>query len=189
MHDVSRPGQLDLQLTFMLDKEIHQSSGDRGRSVKEEGRDPEDGAFQLLQVEEEVVPVLDGQQVVVVPLQDAGVERGHVGLPAHVLGVDVRGGEVAAEDEVGLIDLGAAVAAGQDAAVSHHGAHTVVLVEDGRDFREERLEVVTDGEDVFVAGVVKVHQLANTHAVLREREVVGNVDVAEDIFPEKENSL
>lgn len=79
--------------------------------MKEEGRDPQDGSLQLLQVEEEIVPVLNGQQVIVVPLQDAGVKGGQVGLPAHVLGVDLRGGEVTAEDKVGLVDFWAAVAA------------------------------------------------------------------------------
>ena len=185
VHDVSRPGQFDLQLTLVLHKEVHQGPGHRGWGMEEEGRDPQDGVLKLLQVEEEVIPVLDGQQVVVVPLQDAGVEGGQVGLPAHVLGVDLRGGEVAAEDEVGLVDLWAAVAARQDAAVPHHRTHTVVLVEDGGGVREQGLEVVADGEDVLVAGVVKVHQLAHTHAVLREGEVVANVDVAEDVFPER----
>lgn len=185
MHDVSWPGQLDLQLTLVLHKEVHQGPGHRGRRVEEEGGDPQDGALQLLQVEEEVVSVLDGQQVVVVPLQDAGVEGGQVGLPAHVLGVDLGGGEVAAEHEVGLVDLGATVASRQDAAVAHHRADAVVLVVDGRHVRQQGLEVVADGEHVLVAGVVKVHQLADAHAVLGEGEVVGNVDVVEDVFPDK----
>lgn len=151
--------------------------------MQEEGGDPQDGSLQLLQVEEEVVPVLNGQQVVVISLQDAGVEGGHVGLPANVLGVELRGGEVAAEDEVGLVDLGAAVAASEDAAVANHGTHAIVLVEDGGALGQQGLEVVADGEDVLVAGVVKVHELAHMHAVLCEGEVVGNVDEAEDIFP------
>lgn len=156
--------------------------------MEEEGRDPQDGSLQLLQVEKEIIPVLNGQQVVVVPLQDAGVKGGQVGLPAHVLGVDLRRGEVAAEDEVGLVNLWAAVAARQDTAVSHHSTHTVVLVEDRRGVWEQGFEVVADGEDILVAGVVKVHQLADTHTVLCQGEVVGNVDVAEDIFPEKQRN-
>lgn len=120
MHDVSWPGQFDLQLAFVLHEEVHQGPGDRGRRVEEEGRDPQDRSLQLLQAEEEVVPVLNGQQVVVVALQDAGVEGGHVGLLPHVFGVDLRRGEVAAEHKVGLVDLGAALAARQDAAVAHH---------------------------------------------------------------------
>lgn len=40
-----------------------------------------------------------------------------------------------------------------------------------------------------MAGVVKVHQLAHAHTVLREGEVVGNVDVVEDFFPEKQKKL
>lgn len=36
-----------------------------------------------------------------------------------------------------------------------------------------------------MAGVVKVHQLADTHTVLCEGEVVGNVNVVENIFPEQ----
>lgn len=111
VHDVSRPGQFNLQLAFVLHEEVHQGSSYCGRGVKEEGRNPKDGALQLLQVEEEVVPVLYGQQVVVVSLQDAGIKGGQVGLPPHVFGVDLRGGEVAAEDKVGLVDFGAAVAA------------------------------------------------------------------------------
>lgn len=166
MHNVSWPGQFDLQLALMLDKKIHQGPSHCGRGMKEKGRDPQDGSLQLLQAEEEIIPVLNGKQIIVVPLQDAGVKSGQVGLHAHVLGVDLRGGEVAAEDKVSLVDLRATVAACQDAAVSHHSTHTVVLVEDGRCVREQGLEVVTDGEDVFVAGVIKVHQLANTDAVL-----------------------
>jgi len=183
VHDVSGPGQLDLQLTLVLHEEVHQGPGYRGRGMEEEGGDPQDGSLQLLQVEEEIIPVLNGQQVIVVPLQDAGVKGGEVGLLAHVLGVDLRGGEVAAEDKVGLVDLRAALAPRQDAAVAHHGADAVVLVVDGRDVRQQRLQVVADGEHVLVAGVVKVHQLADAHAVLREGEVGGNVDVGEDIFP------
>lgn len=187
MHDVSWPSQFDLQLALVLHKEVHQGPGDGGRRVEEEGRDPQDGALQLLQAEEEVVPVLNGQQVVVVALQDAGVERGQVGLLAHVFVVDLRGGEVAAEHKVGLVDLRAALAARQDAAVAHHRADAVLLVAYGRDVWEQRLEVVADGEDVLVAGVIEVHELADAHAALGEGEVAGNVDVAEDIFPEGKN--
>ena len=60
-----------------------------------------------------------------------------------------------------------------------------MFVVDGRSVWEQRFEVVADGEDVLVAGVVEVHQLADAHAVLCEGEIVGNVNVAEDIFPEK----
>ena len=88
--------------------------------MKEKGRDPQDGSLQLLQVQEEIIPVLDGQQVVVVPLQDAGVEGGQVRLPAYILGVHLRGGEVATEDKVGLVDFWATVTACQDATVAHH---------------------------------------------------------------------
>lgn len=186
VHDVSRPGQFNLQLAFVLHEEVHQGSSYCGRSVKEEGGNPKDGSLQLLQVEEEVVPVLYGQQVVIVSFQDAGVKRGQVGLPPHIFGVDLRGGKVAAEDKVGLVDFRAAVAARQDAAVPHHSTHAVVPVEDGRGVWEQGLEVVADGEHILVAGVVKVHQLAHTNAVLGEGEVVGNVDEAEDIFPEKQ---
>ncbi len=153
--------------------------------MKKEGRDPQDGSLQLLQVEEEVIPVLNGQQVIVIPLQDAGVKGGQVGLLAHVLGVHLCGSKVAAKDKVCLVDFLAAVAACQDAAVAHHRTYAVVLVVDRRSVWEQRFEVVADGEDVLVAGVVKVHQLADTHTVLCEREVVGNVNVAEDIFPGK----
>lgn len=153
--------------------------------MKEEGRDPKDGSLQLLQVEEEIIPVLNGQQVVVIPLQDAGVKGGQVGLLAYVLGVDLCGCKVASEHKVGLVNFWAAVAASQDAAVAHHRAYAVVLVADGRRVWKQGFEVVADGEDILVAGVVKVHQLADTHTVLCEGEVVGNVNVVENIFPEK----
>lgn len=136
--------------------------------MEEEGRDPQNGALKLLQIEEEVIPILYCQQVIVVSLQDAGVKRGQVGLPSHVLGVDLRWGEVATEDKVSLVNFWATVASSQDAAVTHHGTHAVMLVEDRRDVWEQGLEVVTDREDIFVAGVVKVHQLANAYAVLCE---------------------
>lgn len=151
--------------------------------MKEEGRDPQDGSLQLLQVEEEIIPVLNGQQVIVVSLQDTGVKGGQVGLLAHVLGVDLCGGKVAAEDKVGLVDFWSTVAARQDAAVAHHRAYAVMLVVDWRSVWEQGFEVVADGEDILVARVVKVHQLADAHTVLCEGEVVRNVDVVEDIFP------
>lgn len=88
--------------------------------MEEEGRDPQDGSSQLLQVQEEIIPVLNGQQVVVVPLQNARVKGGHVGLPPHIFGVNLSGGKVAPEDKVSLIDVSAAVATCQDAAVAHH---------------------------------------------------------------------
>lgn len=131
MHDVSWPGQFDLQLALVLHEEVHQGPGDCGRCVEEEGRDPQDGSLQLLQAEEEVVPVLNGQKVVVVALQDAGVKSGHVGLLSHVFRVNLRRGEVAAEHKVGLVDLGAALAARQDAAVADHRAYAVLLVVNG----------------------------------------------------------
>ncbi len=141
----------------MLHEEIDERSCDGGRRVEEESRNPEDGSIQLLQAQVEVVPVLDGQQVVVVFLQDAGVEGGQVGPAAHVATEDFGRCEVAAEDEVVAVDLRAAAAAGEDAAVTHHGAAVEALVEDGRRVRQQRLEVLADGEDVFVTGVVVVH--------------------------------
>lgn len=73
----------------------------------------------------------------------------------------------------------------QDATVANDGADTVMLVANGRSVREQRLEVVADGKNVLVAGVVEVHQLADTHAVLCEGEVAGNVNIVEDVFPVK----
>lgn len=150
--------------------------------MEEEGRDPQDGSLQLLQVEEEIIPVLNCQQVVVIPLQDTGVKGGHVGLPAHILRVDLSWCKVAAEDKVGLINFRATVAACKDAAVAYHGAHIVMPVENRRGVWEQRLKVVADGEDIFVAGVVKVHQLAHAHTILGKGEVVGDVNVAEDLL-------
>lgn len=88
--------------------------------MEEEGGDPQDGSSQLLQVEEEIIPVLNGQQVVVVPLQNAGVKGGHVGLPPHIFGVNLSGGKVAPEDKVSLINVGATVATCEDTTVAHH---------------------------------------------------------------------
>ena len=167
----------------MLHEEVHQGPGHRGRRVQEERRDPQNGSLQLLDIKEEVVPVLDGEQVVVVALQDARVKGGHVGLPAHVLVVHLRGGEVTAKHKVRLVDFIAAAAAREDAAVPHHGAHVVVLVVDRRRVWKQGLEVVADGEHVLVTGIVEMHQLTHAHAVLGEGEVVGDVDEMEDLFP------
>lgn len=147
----------------MLDEEIHQCPCDSGGRVEEKCRDPQDGAVQFLQTEEEVVPVLHGQQVVVVLLQDAGVEGGHVGPSPNVLFKDLRRCKVAAEDKVKLLDLRATARAGEDATVAHHGTDVVVFANDGRGLGEERAEVLTDGVDVLVAGVVIVHELSDPH--------------------------
>lgn len=141
----------------MLYEEIYECACDSGGRVEEKGGDPQDRAVQLLQTQEEIVSVLDGQQVVVVFLQNTGVEGGEVGPAAHVSTEDLGGREVAAEDKVILVDFRAAAAAGQDPAVAHYGAGVVALVEDGRRVRKQRPEVLTNGEDVFVTGVVVVH--------------------------------
>lgn len=177
LHDVSRPGQLHLQLPSMLHEEVHQRPCHRGRGVEEKRRDPQDRPVQLLQAQEEVVPVLHRQQIVVVLLQDARVKGGHVGPSPYVLLKDLRRRKVAPEDVVELLDLGAAARAGQDAAVADHGADVVVLVEDRRDLRQQRAEVLPDGEDVLVAGVVVVHQLPDPDGSSGQAEVVGDVDV------------
>ena len=157
LHDVPGPGQLDLQLPTMFHKEVHQRPGDRRRGVEEKGRDPQDGGVQPLQAQEEVVPVLHRQQVVVVFLQDAGVKGRHVGPLSHVSLKQLRRRKVAAEDKVEGVDLPAAARARQDAAVAHHGAGVVVLLGDRRRLGEQRAEALPDGEDVLVAGVVVVH--------------------------------
>lgn len=141
----------------MLYEEIYECACDSGRRVEEKGWDPQDRAVQLLQTQEEIVPVLDGQQVVVVFLQNTGVEGGEVGPAAHVSTEDFGGREVAAENKVILVDFGATAAPGEDPTVSHHSACVVALVEDRRRVRKQRLEVLSDGEHVFVAGVVVVH--------------------------------
>lgn len=151
LHDVPRPGQLDLQLPPMLDKEIYQCPCHSSGRVEEKCWDPQDGIIQFLQTEKKVVPVLYGQQVVVVLLQYAGVEGGHVGPSPNVLFEDLRRSKVAAEDKVKLLDLRAAAGAGEDPAVAHHGTHVVVLARDGRGLREQRAEVLADGVDVLVA--------------------------------------
>lgn len=138
LHDVSRPGQLYPELTPVLHEEVHESAGDRGGGVEEKGGNPEDGPVQLLQAQEEVVPVLDGEKVVVVLLQDAGVEGGQVGPPPHILTEDLGWCEVTAEDEVVFVDSGTTPAARQDPAVSHNGAGVVSLIEDGGGVRKQR---------------------------------------------------
>lgn len=182
LHDVSRPGQLDLQLTTMFHKEVHQRPGDRRRRVEEKGRNPQDGGVQPLQAQKEVVPVLHGQQVVVVLFQDAGVEGRHVGPSSHVLLKQLGRRKVATEDEVKAVDLLAAARARQDAAVANHGADVVVFLADGRHLRKERAEVLPDGEDVLVAGVVVVHQLPDSDRISGQREIPGDVDVLRDLL-------
>lgn len=115
----------------MLHKEVHQRACDRGRGVEEKGWNPQDGSVQLLQAQEEVVPVLNGEQVVIVLLQNAWVKSREVCAAAHVLAEDLGRCEVAAEDKVIGIDGAATPAARQDAAVSHHGARVKALVKDG----------------------------------------------------------
>lgn len=153
--------------------------------MEEKGRDPQDGSVQLLQAQEEVVPVLDGEQVVIVLLQNAGIEGREVCAATHVPAEDLGGSEVAPEDEVVGIDGGSAPTACQDAAVSHHGARVVALVKDGRRVRQEGAEVLADGEDVFVTGVVVVHQLTHANAALGQGKVTWHVDVLGDLFTAK----
>lgn len=150
--------------------------------MKEKCRDPQDGVVQLLQTEEEVVPVLHGQQVVVVLLQDAGVEGGHVGPSPDILPENLGGRKVAAEHKVKLLDLRAAARAGEDAAVAHHGADVVVLAHDGRGLREERAEVLADGVDVLVAGVVVVHELPDADRCSCQCEVTWNVNIMRNVL-------
>lgn len=166
----------------MLDEEVYERARDSGRRVEEKGGNPQYGTVKLLQTQEEIVSVLDGQQVVVVFLQNAGVEGGEVGPAAHVFTEDLGGSEVASEDEVVLVDVRAAVAAGENPTVADDGAGVEALVDDGRRVWKQRLEVLPDGEDVFVTGVVVVHQLTNAHAAFRQGEVVRHVDVLGDFF-------
>lgn len=166
----------------MLNEEIYERARDGGGRVEEKGWNPQDGTIKLLQTQEEVVSVLDGQQVVVVFLQNAGIEGGEVGPAAHVFTEDLGGREVAAEDEVVLVDVGTAAAAGENPAVADDGAGVVALVDDGRRVWKQRPEVFPDGEDVFVTGVVVVHQLTHAHAAFGQGEVVRHVDVLSDFF-------
>lgn len=99
--------------------------------MEEKGWNPQDGSIQLLQAQEEVVSVLDGEQVVIVPLQNARIKGREVCAATHVPAEDLCGCKVAAEDEVVGVDGGTAPAACQDAAVSHHSARVVALVKDG----------------------------------------------------------
>lgn len=182
LHDISRPGQSDLQLTSMLHKEIHQRPGDRCWCVEEKCWYPQDGSIQLLQTQKEVVPVLYRQQIVVVFFQDTGVEGCHVGASSNVLLEDLSWGKVAPEDKVKPIDLLTAAWAGQDAAVADHSTDIVVLLEDGWRLGKERAEILPDGEDVLVTGVVVMHQLPDSHWISGQREITGDVNVLRDLL-------
>lgn len=153
--------------------------------MEEKGRYPQDGSVQLLQAQEEVVSVLDGEEVVIVLLQNAGIKGCEVCAAAHVPAEDLSWRKVAAEDEVVGVDGGAAPAACQDSTVSHHGARVVALVKDGRRVRQEGAEVLADGEDVFMTGVVVVHQLTDTNAALGQGKVAWHVDVLGNLFTAK----
>lgn len=153
--------------------------------MKEKSWNPQNGSIQLLQTQEEIVSVLDGKQVVIVLLQNARIKGREVRVSAHVLAEDLGWCEVAAEDEVVGVDGTAAPAACQDAAVSHDGARVVALVEDRRRVRQEGAEVLTNGEDVFMTGVVVVHQLTDTNAALGQGEVMWHVDVLGNLFTAK----
>ena len=182
LHNVAWPCELHLQLALVFNEKVYKGACDGGRGMEEEGRDPEDGPVQLLQTEEEVVAVLDGQQVVVVLLQDAGVEGGQVGVSAHVLAEHLGRSKVAAENKVEFVNFGPTATAGQDATVAHDSTGVVALVEDGREFRQQRAEVLPDGEDILVAGVIVVHQLPDTHAAFGEGEVVRDIYVLSNLF-------
>lgn len=154
--------------------------------MEEKRWDPQDGSVQLLQAQEKVVPVLHSQQIVVVFLQDAGVKGRHVGPTPNVLLKNLRWREVASEDKVVFFYLGPAARAGEDAAVPDDGADVVAHVEDGRNVRQQRPEVLADGVDILVAGIVKVHQLADFDGVPGQREVTGDVDVLRNLHPAKQ---
>lgn len=141
----------------MLHKEVHQCPCHRGRRVEEKCWDPQNGTVQLLQAQKKVVPVLHSQQIVVVFLQDTRVKGGHVCPPPNVLFEELSRREVAAKDKVELLNLGPAARASEDATVADHSAGVVVFVQNGRDLGEKGAEVLADGEDVFVAGVVVMH--------------------------------
>lgn len=170
----------------MFHKEVHQCSGDCGRRVKEKRRDPKNGSIQFLQAQEEVVPVLNSQQIIVVLLQDAGVKCRHVGSATNVLLKNLCGSKVASEDKVILLNLGPAERAGENATVADHSTNVVVPVEDRRDLWQERAEVLSDGVHVLVTGVVKVHQLPDFDCVSSQSEVVGHVDVMRDLCPARQ---
>lgn len=153
--------------------------------MEEKRWNPQDGSVQLLQAQEEVVSVLDGEQVVIVLLQNAGIKGCEVCATAHVPAEDLGGCKVAAEDEVVRVDDGTTPAACQDAAVSHQGTRVVALVKDGRRVRQEGTEVLADGEDVFMTGVVVVHQLTHTNAALGQGKVTWHIDVLGNLFTAK----
>lgn len=121
----------------MFHKEVHQRSCHCGRRVEEKCWNPKNGSIQFLQAQEEVVPILNSQQIIVVLLQDAGVKCCHVGSATNILLKNLCGSEIAAEDKVIFFNLGPAEGAGENATVADHSTDIVVLVEDRRDLRQQ----------------------------------------------------
>lgn len=68
--------------------------------MEEKGRDPKNGPIKLFQTEKKVVTVLNGQKVVVIFFQDAGVEGGKVGFPSNISLESLRRGEIATENKI-----------------------------------------------------------------------------------------
>lgn len=154
--------------------------------MEEEGRDPENGSVELLQAEKKVIAILNGHQVVVILLQNAGVEGGKVGFPADVLLERLGRGKIATENKIGFIDFLPTLTAHQDPAVSDNGANVVVFVLNGRDVGKQRPEVIANGENVFMAGVIVVHQLSDPNHALGQRKVLDHVNVLQNLLPENE---
>lgn len=68
--------------------------------MEEKGRDPKNGPVKLFQTEKEVVTILNGQKVVVIFFQDAGVEGGKVGFPSNISLESFRRGKIATENKI-----------------------------------------------------------------------------------------
>lgn len=183
LHDIPWPSQLDLQLPSVLHKEVNQCSRDRRRRVEEKSGDPKNGPIELFQTQKEVVAILNGQEVVVILLQDAGVKGGKVGFPSNIFLESLSWSKIAPKDKIRFIDFLPALAPSQDPAVANHCTDVVMLVQDGRHVRKQRLEVIADGENVLMAGVVVVHQLPNPNAALDQGKVFDHVDMLKDFLP------
>lgn len=124
-----------------------------------------------------------GQKVVVILLQNTGVKSSQVGLSADVLVESFRWSKVTSKDKVGAVYFRSALAFGQDAAVAYHRANVVMPVHDGRAVRQKRSEVIADRKDVFVTGIVVMHQLPSSYAILGQRKISDYVHILENLSP------
>lgn len=61
-----------------------------------------------------------------------------------------------------------------------------MLVQDGRHIGKQRSEVIADGENILMAGIIVMHQLSDPNTVLGQRKVFYYIDVLKDFLPKVE---